>query len=191
MGVEFGPRSVNRQCGCRTEVVYLYHAGRTEDVPACHGLARHRSSHRKTAFRRGPAYLHLHAAPLRWRTMSVGFGDRQPCSRKSRHSSNGAASHRQGRGTACWRAATPIEPQCRHFAIDTGPYVDGVIRKLDEAAPSQSAWPDLPPARPLSRVQGGLGSDRRHDSISNLAARDHFPAPPLPPASRLTVACSP
>jgi len=66
----------------------------------------------------------------------------------------------------------------RHFAIDTGPYADGVIRKLDEAAASQSAWPDLPPVRPLSRVQGGLGSDRRHDSIENLAALNRFPAPP-------------
>ncbi len=177
------------------EVVCLHHAGRTQDVPACHDLARHRSCDRKTAFRRGPAHVHFHAAPLRWWAMSVGFGDRQPCPRKSKHSSDGAAGHRQDRGTACRRTATLIEPRRRHFVIDTGPYpadaVDGFIRKLDEAAPCQSAWPNPPPARPLSRVQGGLGNDRRHGLISNLAARNRFPAPPLPPASRLTVACSP
>ncbi len=66
---------------------------------------------------------------------------------------------------------------------------NGFIRKLDEAAPCQSAWPNPPPARPLSRDQCGLGNDRRHGSISNLAAEP--PAPPLPSASRLTVACSP
>lgn len=154
------------------EVACLHPAGRTEDAPACHGLARHRSCHRKPAFRRGPAYLHLHVATLRWRAMSVGCGDRQPCPRRSRRSSDGAARHCRGRGTACWRTATRIDPQCRHFAIDTGPYpadvVDGVSRKLDEAVPPQSARPDPAPARPLSRAEGGLGIDRRDDLIGAL-----------------------
>ncbi|WP_128915971.1 hypothetical protein [Bradyrhizobium nanningense] len=46
-------------------------------------------------------------------------------------------------------------------------YVDGFIRNLDGAVPSQSVWPEAPPARPLSRVQGGLGSDRQHALTSS------------------------
>ncbi len=63
MGVEFGPRSVNRHCSCRTGS-RLSVPRWENDVPACHGLARHRSSHGETAFRRGPAYLQLHAVPF-------------------------------------------------------------------------------------------------------------------------------
>lgn len=81
------------------EVDSLHPAGRTEDALACH-----RSCHRKPVFRRWPAYLHLQAAILRWRAMSVGFGDRQPCPRRSRHSSDGVARYPRGRGTACSRS---------------------------------------------------------------------------------------
>lgn len=175
------------------EVACLHRAGRTEDAPACHGLARHRSCHRKPVFRRWPAYLHLHAAILRWRAMTVGFGDRQPCPRRSRHSSDGVARRPRGRGTACWRTARTIDQQCRHFAIDTGPYpadvLDGVSRKRDEAVPAQSVRPDPASARSLSRAAGGLGIDRQRDLIGALP-RTRFSAPPMPPASRLTVACS-
>lgn len=175
------------------EVACLHRAGRTEDAPACQGLTRHRSCHRKPVFGRWPAYLHLHAAILRWWAMSAGFGDRQPCPRRSRHSSDGVARGRRGRGTDCWRTARSIDPQCRHFAIDTGPYpadvFDGVSRKRDEAVPAQSARPDPAPARSLSQAEGDLGIDRQRDLIGALP-RPHFQAPPMPPASRLTEACS-
>lgn len=175
------------------EVACLHRAGRTEDAPACDGFERHRSCHRKPVFRRWPAHLHLHAAILRWRAMSMGFGGRQPCPRRSRHSSDGVARHPRGRGTACWRTARSIDPQYRHFAIDTGPYpadvFDGVSRKRDEAVPAQSARPDPAPARSLSRAEGDLGIDRQRDLIGALP-RTRFPAPPMPPASRLMVACS-
>ncbi len=120
--------------------------------------------HRKPVFRRWLGYLHLHAAILRWWAMSVGFGDRQPCPRRSRPSSDGVARRPRGRGTACWRTARSINPQYRHFAIDSGPYpadvFDGVSRKRDEAVPAQSARPDPAPARALSRAEGDLGIDR-------------------------------
>ncbi|MET4749201.1 hypothetical protein ABIB08_003547 [Bradyrhizobium sp. RT11b] len=145
------------------EVACLHPAGRTEDAAACHRRARRRLCHRKPVFRRGPAHPYLHGATLRWWAMSVGFGDKQPCPRRSKHSSDSAARHCRGRGTACWRTATRIDPQCRHFAIDTGPYptdvVDGVSRSLAEAVPPQFARPDPAPARPLSQSQGDLGID--------------------------------
>ncbi|MET4331456.1 hypothetical protein ABIB80_007316 [Bradyrhizobium sp. i1.15.2] len=154
------------------EVACLHPAGTTEDATACRPLARHRSCHRKAVCRRAPAHPYLHGATLWWRAMSVGFGDRQPCPRRSRQSTDGAARHCRGRGTACWRTATRIDSQCRHFAIDTGPYptdvVDGVSRSLDEAVPPQSARPDPAPARPLPESEGGLGIDRRHDLIGAL-----------------------
>lgn len=77
------------------EVDCLHPVGRTEDALACH-----RSCHRKPVFRRWPAYLHLRAAILRWRAISVGLGDRQSCPRRSRHSSDGV----RDRGTASWRS---------------------------------------------------------------------------------------
>lgn len=163
------------------ELDCLHPAGRTEDALACH-----RSCHRKPVFRRWPAHLHLHAAIPRWRAMSVGFGDRQPCPRRSRHSSEA-----RGRGTACWCTATSIDPQDGHFA--TGRYpadvFDGVSRKRDEAVLAESARPDPAPARFLSRAEGGLGIDRQRDLIGALPCI-RFPAPPMPPASRLMVACS-
>lgn len=75
------------------EVDCLDAAGRTEDALACH-----RSCHRKAVFRRWPASLHLHAAVLRWRAMSVGLGDRQPCPPRSRQSSDGGARYARGLG---------------------------------------------------------------------------------------------
>lgn len=168
------------------EVDCLHPSGRTEDALACQ-----RSCHRKPVFRRWPAYLHLHAAILRWRAMSVEFGDRQPCPRRSRHSSYGGARYARGRGTACWRTATSIDPQCRHSA--TGPYLadvfDGVSRKRDETVPAQSARPDPAPAKTFSRAEGDPGIDRQRDLIGTLP-RTRFPAPPMPLASRQTVACS-
>ncbi|MGY3424213.1 hypothetical protein ACVWZW_004688 [Bradyrhizobium sp. F1.13.4] len=108
----------------------------------------------------------------------VGFGDRQPCPRRSRHSSDGAAHHCRGRGTVCWRTATRIDLQYRNFAIDTGSYptdvVDGVSRSLDEAVPPQSARPDPAPAKPLFQSEGGLGIDRRHDLIGALTPAPVF-----------------
>lgn len=44
------------------------------------------------------------AAILGWRANTLGFGDRQPCPRRSRHSSDGVARYPRGRGTACWRS---------------------------------------------------------------------------------------
>lgn len=73
--------------------------GEAEDALACH-----RSCRRKPVFRRWPAYLHLRAAILRWRAISVGSGDRQPCPGRSKHSSDGVARYPRGRGTACWRS---------------------------------------------------------------------------------------
>lgn len=94
-------------------------------------------------------------------------------------------------GDGLFAIATSIDPQCRHFA--TGPYpadvFDGVSRKRDEALPAQSARHDPAPARPLSRAEGDLGIDRQRELIGALP-RTRFPAPPMPPASRLTVACS-
>ncbi len=160
------------------EVACLHPAARTEDATACHRLARHRPCHRKPVCRRGPAHPYLHGAPLWWRAMSVGFGDRRSRPRRSRHSSEGAAHHYRGRGTACWRTATRIDPPCRHFATDTGPYptdvVVGVSRSLDEAVPPRPARPDPAPARPLSRSEGGLGIERRHDMIGALSPAPLF-----------------
>ncbi|MET4278471.1 hypothetical protein ABIB68_006601 [Bradyrhizobium sp. F1.2.2] len=178
MGVVFGPRSVNRQCGCRTGGRLSALRWENGSATACHHLARHRSCHRKPVFRRRPAHRYLRGAPLWWRAMSVGFGDRQPCPRRSRHSSDGAAHHCRGRGTVCWRTATRIDLQYRNFAIDTGSYptdvVDGVSRSLDEAVPPQSARPDPAPAKPLFQSEGGLGIDRRHDLIGALTPAPVF-----------------
>lgn len=66
--------------------------GEAEDALACH-----RSCRWKPVFRRWPAYLHLRAAILRWRAMSVGFGGRQPCLARSRHWSDGVACYPRGR----------------------------------------------------------------------------------------------
>lgn len=66
---------------------------------------------------------------------------------------------------------------------------DGVSRKRDEAVPAQSARHDPARSRPLSRAEGDLGIDRQRELIGALP-RTRFPAPPMPPGSRLTVACS-
>lgn len=66
--------------------------GEAEDALACH-----RSCRWKPVFRRWPAYLHLRAAILRWRAMSVGFGGRQPYLGRSRHWSDGVARYPRGR----------------------------------------------------------------------------------------------
>lgn len=159
--------------------------GEAEDA-----LAYHRSCGWKPLFRRWPAYLHLRAAILRWLAMSVGFGGRQPCLGRSRHWSDGVARYPEV-GNGLFAIATSIVPQCRNFA--TGPYpadvFDGVSRKRDEAVPAQSARHDPAPSRPLSRAEGDLGIDRQRELIGALP-RTRFPAPPMPPASRLTVACS-
>lgn len=159
--------------------------GEAEDALACH-----RSCGWKPVFKRWPAYLHLRAAILRWRAISVGFGDRQLCLDRSRRWSDGVARYPRCRKRLV-RDATNIGPQSRHFA--TGPYpadvFDGVSRKRDKAVPAQSARHDPARSKPLSRAEGDLGIDRQRELIGALP-RTRFPAPPMPPASRLTVACS-
>lgn len=92
-------------------------------------------------------------------------------------------------GTACSRSLQALI----HNAGILPPYpadvFDGVSRKPDEAVPAQSARHDPARSRPLSRAEGDLAIDRQRELIGALP-RTRFQAPPMPPASRLTVACS-
>jgi len=90
------------------EVVCLYHVGRTEGVPACTASRGIGHPTGKLVSEEGRRIFSC------TRSTSVagdvgGFGDRQRCPRKSRHSSNGAARHRQGRGTAAGASIHTIE----------------------------------------------------------------------------------
>lgn len=168
------------------EVDCLHPAGRTEDALNCH-----RSCHRKPVFRRWAAYLYLRAAILRRRAMSVGFGDRQPCPRRSRHSSDGVARYPRGRGTACSRSLQALNHNAGILPPDRTPQTSlaASVESGMRLTRLNLLGMILLPQDLLSRAEGDLGIDRQRDLIGALP-RARFPAPPMPPASRLTVACS-
>lgn len=184
-GVALGHRSVNRQCGCRTRA----------------RLSAPRWEKRKTLLLAiGHAAGNLFSEDRRiFICARQCFGGGR-CPWDSETDNHVEVDQGIGRtvshatpevGNGLFAIATSIDPQCRHFA--TGPYpadvFDGVSRKRDEAVPAQSARHDPARSRPLSRAEGDLAVDRQRELIGALP-RTRFPAPPMPPASRLTVACS-
>lgn len=186
MGVALGHQSVNRLCGCRTRgrlSAPRWENGRRSCLASVMPpeTCFQKMAGVSSSARGNPSVAGDHPGIRRQTTMStsikafVGW-----CRTLPPRSGNGLLA-----------IATGIDPQCRHFA--TGPYpadvFGGVSRKRDAADPAQSARHDPAPARPLSRAEGDLGIDRQRDLIGALP-RTRFPAPPMPPASRLTVACS-
>ncbi len=189
MGVELSlDRSINNPDVAR-EVVYLYHARRTEDFPASHGLVRISlgtgkllSEEGRPIFTCTPPFCggrcrldsetdnDVHVNLGTCRTVLRGTA-------RARNELAGAPLHLLNHNAAF---------RHKHRIIRSGASSDSWMRRLHLNLPVLTFQ-----LQDLSRVQGGLGSNPRHGAIGNLAAPNPFLTPPPPAASTLAAACSP